>query len=532
MIRNDFTNGLTELMNKIGATPIGVSQNNNSFPYDVNNRIRNIYFGKTSDYPSVTNNPSVIMDSKFMGTIKAYASVNTDDTEYYDVYVLSDDLMYTHINSSWMFNNLHMLNNIYFSNVDTSKTVDMNNMFNWCVNLYGIYGTEGWDTSNVTDMSNMFGNCVSLQNLNVSGFNTSKVTNMSYMFYLCRSLQNLNVSGFDTSEVTDMSYMFYNCYNLQNIDVSGFITSKVENMSRMFYYANLHNSQGTVNLDEWDVSNVTNMSYMFGGTSADRLYARNWKPSKIENFSYSYVFSACNIGYVDISGWDVSHVTDFQGMFQYCYGMKEIHLQNWDFSGTSSLYGLFSSSSGVQTIDMAGCNTSTIQNMSYMFYSCGDLVTLDCTGWDTSKVKNFSYMFGYCYDLENPGCSSFNTESATNLSYMFYYCQKLKSIDLSSWNIKKVENAAVMFDYCSAIETIDISTWNLASSPVTNINSMFAYCNALKTIYCNYDWTGNTVIRSARSVFTNDSYLPGYNGSYTGGSRCCPVPNGYFTPKS
>ena len=50
--------------------------------------------------------------------------------------------------------------------------------------------------------------------------------------------------------------------------------------------------------------------------------------------------------------------------------------------------------------------------------------------------------------------------------------------------------------------------------------------------YCNFDWTGNTVINSGINVFTNDRNLPGFSSYNTGGSRCRPVPNGYFTPKA
>ena len=40
---------------------------------------------------------------------------------------------------------------------------------------------------------------------------------MGWMFSDCESLESLNLSNFDTSNVTDMRYMFDGCYKLRTI---------------------------------------------------------------------------------------------------------------------------------------------------------------------------------------------------------------------------------------------------------------------------------------------------------------------------
>ena len=57
---------------------------------------------------------------------------------------------------------------------------------------------------------------------------------MSNMFRKCSSLTSLDVSNWDTSNVTDMTYMFNSCQSLTSLDVSNFNTSKVTNMTEMF----------------------------------------------------------------------------------------------------------------------------------------------------------------------------------------------------------------------------------------------------------------------------------------------------------
>ena len=88
----------------------------------------------------------------------------------------------------------------------------------------------------------------------------------------------IDISDWDVSNVTNMSYMFYVCKELKSVgDISKWDVSKVINMSFMFTGCKKFNQD----ISKWDVSSVTDMSYMFYGC---------------ENFNQ------------DISGWDISKV--------------------------------------------------------------------------------------------------------------------------------------------------------------------------------------------------------------------------------
>ena len=80
------------------------------------------------------------------------------------------------------------------------------------------------------------------------------------MFSNCNSLTSLDVSNWDTSNVTDMVFMFENCDKLTSLDVSNWDTSNVKNMSNMFNYCR---DLTSLNVSNWDTSNVTSMSSMF-----------------------------------------------------------------------------------------------------------------------------------------------------------------------------------------------------------------------------------------------------------------------------
>jgi len=84
----------------------------------------------------------------------------------------------------------------------------------------------------------------------------------------------------DVSNVTDMSYMF--CNSQFNRDISGWNVSNVTDMNSIF-----KNSMFNGDISAWDVSSVTNMSFMF----------------HISQFNG------------DISGWNVSNVKDRSCLF-------------------------------------------------------------------------------------------------------------------------------------------------------------------------------------------------------------------------
>ena len=66
-------------------------------------------------------------------------------------------------------------------------------------------------------------------------------------------------------------------------------------------------------MPDWDVSNVTSMSYAFSGNNTFNADISDWDASNVTNMSF--MFNKHMISINHIGGWDVSNVTDMSFMF-------------------------------------------------------------------------------------------------------------------------------------------------------------------------------------------------------------------------
>ena len=281
------------------------------------------------------------------------------------------DKVYAPIDSTYLFSKKNntdkeLLTNLKYldaSKIDTSKVVDMNNMFTGASNLTTL-DVSKWDTSRVEYMSHMFSEASSLTSLDVSKWDTSKVKYMPSMFNRASSLTTLDVSKWDTSKVFDMSYMFRGASNLTTLDVSKWDTSKVVYMNNMFSEAS---SLTSLDVSKWNTSKVESMSEMFSGASSlTSLDVSKWNTSKVESMSDMFG-GASSLTTLDVSKWDTSKVVYMSEMF----------------SGASSLTSL----------DVSKWNTSKVESMSDMFRGASSLTSLDVSKWDTSKVEDMTDIF-------------------------------------------------------------------------------------------------------------------------------------------
>ena len=305
-------------------------------------------------------------------------------------------------------------------------------------------------------------------------------------FYLADNLTTLDLSNFDTSQVTDMSYMFYWMSRLTALDVSNFDTSKATNMNKMFSRTD---KLITLDLSNFDTSKVTNMDHMFSNTyNLTTLDLSNFNTSKVTNMDS--MFFTSGLTSLNLSSFNTSKVTNMDRMFSNTRKLITLDLSNFDTSKVTNMDHMFSNTYNLTTLDLSNFNTSKVTNMDRMFFTSG-LTSLNLSSFNTSKVTNMSNMFNNMASLTTLDLSNFDTSQVTDMSYMFYDMRNLTSLDLSSFDTSNVTNMNSMF----------------------YLDGMYISGDKLETIYVNNDF--NTAkLTNFMEMFGNRKKLRGGNGSY------------------
>tara|TARA_B110000438_G_C15729123_1_gene613460 strand:+ start:52 stop:1149 length:1098 start_codon:yes stop_codon:yes gene_type:complete len=153
-----------------------------------------------------------------------------------------------------------------------------------------------------------------------------------------------------------------------NEDVTQVCTSKIIDMQGMFNpYAystennEIFNKVADFNqpIGNWDVSNVTDMTYMFKSTEFNQ----------------------------DIGSWDVSNVTNMLGMFYKNHSFDQ-DIGSWNVGNVTNMYLMFSDADSISfNQDIGSWDVSSVSNMTYMFYGA-ELFNQDLSSWDVSNVTN------------------------------------------------------------------------------------------------------------------------------------------------
>ena len=190
-------------------------------------------------------------------------------------------------------------------------------------------------------------------------------------------------------------------------DVTKVVTTKVTDMSGLLYINNNTSSPFNQPIGSWDVSNVTNMRFMF---------------------YRAYLFNQ------EIVNWDVSNVTDMVGMFQTATSFNQV-IGNWD--------------------------VSNVTDMEFMFYEA-DSFNRPIGNWDVSNVISMEEMFSrntiYTAAFNQP-LNNWDVSNVIDMTLMFYRAADYNQ-DLSSWNVNNVT-------LCGGF-SLNATSWTLPQPNFTN----------------------------------------------------------------
>ena len=213
-----------------------------------------------------------------------------------------------------------------------------------------------------------------LEYIDVSGADTHLLTDMSRMFYGSPNLKRIvGLENFDTSHVQSFELMFGWDPQLMDIgDLSKWDVSKVENFNEMFQLDK--NLTNIGNLDNWDVSQAKSFESMFMGTKNLESIGslKDWQVKNVTDMPGMFLLSSI-VG-VDMSNWDVSSLRDVSYMFAYNYNphFTNLELPNFSKAKLETWLQAFLDDNYLENINISGWDFVDDLNYNKSFHDAGD----------------------------------------------------------------------------------------------------------------------------------------------------------------
>ena len=165
---------------------------------------------------------------------------------------------------------------------------------------------------------------------------------------------------------------------------------------------------------------------------------------------FKYFYKVKHI--IGLEDWDVSEVTNMNGMFSDCRNFNS-DLSNWDVSNVKSMRRMFSNCKNFNC-DLSKWNVSNVEDMGFMFRGCKNFNS-DLSKWNVSNVVDMGCMFLSCDNFNSDGKSlnNWDVSNVQDMGYMFQDCYNFNS-DLSKWNVSNGIGMKHMFDGCKSLQQI------------------------------------------------------------------------------
>eukprot|EP00940_MAST-03C_sp_MAST-3C-sp2_P001049 g1049.t1 len=297
------------------------------------------------------------------------------------------------------------------------------------------------------------------------------------------------IGGWDVSEVTDFSYLFSDRAHF-NADVSRWNVSSAIDMSYMFSFLVTSEYESAFNADvsRWDVSSVTDASYMFAVAPRFNADVSRWDVSSLNSLDHTF-YGAKRFN-ADIAAWDVSEVTSMTGTFLDASTFNA-DLSRWNTGNVRFLDGTFYEAYRFDR-NLSLWNTERVRTLESVFYEATNF-SGDVASWNTARVESTVNAFRGASAF-NADVSRWNTARVYDMSSMFQDASSFNG-DVSRWNTASVTSMFGMFEGASSFEGAGVSSWNVAN--VANMESAFRGARVFRGDVSKWDVSKVATMRSA-----------------------------------
>jgi surface protein len=322
-----------------------------------------------------------------------------------------------------------------------------------------ILSVASWgDFELIGNNGRQFRGCTNLDLTSVTDvLNFGTCTNCEYMFESYQFATINNIDSWDVSNVTSMTFMFNN--SAFNQSLNSWDVSSVTNMSNMFESATSFNG----NITSWDVSSVITMNNMFFSASAFNQNIGSWNTSNVTTMVN--MFNGASAFNQNLNSWDVSSVTTMANMFFNASAFNQ-SLNSWNVTNVTNMSFMFLNSNSFNG-NISSWNVISVTDMTQMFQGASAF-NQNIGSWNVSNVGSMFGMFINAIAF-NQNLNSWDVSGVTSMVAMFGGASSFDG-NISSWNVSSVTNFSQMFSGASVFNQ-NIGSWNVGGA--LNMFGMF-----------------------------------------------------------
>ena len=287
-------------------------------------------------------------------------------------------------------------------------------------------------------------------------------------YFVKAKLSRFDGTNLDVSNVTNMSYMFASNQISDLSSLANWKVDKVTDMSVMFA-SNQISDLGS--LANWKVDKVTYMGTMFSWNKiTDLSPLANWKVDNVEDMDL--MFEQNQISDLSpLANWKVDNVTDMNQMFADNKISDLSPLANWKVDKVGRMYEMFEQNQIRDLSPLANWKVDQVGDMHEMFAGnqISDLSPL--ANWKVDNVGVMSQMFGQNQISDLSPLANWNVDNVFDMSGMFEQNQVSDLSPLANWNVNNVGDMSQMFEQNQISDLSPLANWKVDN--VFNMGGMF-----------------------------------------------------------
>ena len=295
-----------------------------------------------------------------------------------------------------------------------------------------------------------------------------------------------DINNWDVSNVTNMSEMFFNATSFDK-PLDYWNVSLVENMNLMFYNANSFDKS----LNTWNVSKVTDFDRMFEKAKMFNQPLDNWVLSP-QLTKLNRMFWEASRFNQPLDNWVTNKITSLFGTFRLAGNFNQ-DLDTWDVSKVTTMAKLFF---GAQSFN-GNIDNWDVEELLYLSETFRDAINFnrDISGWKTLKLKALNQTFRNAQNF-NRDINSWDVEEVDNMNNLFNGAEKFNK-PLDQWKTYNLKFLSNTFENAKAFNQ-ELNNWD--TSKVTNMRATFMGAIAFNK---NLDSLDTSNVTNMRDTFFN-----------------------------